>query len=53
MTCFWRLACLACAVAISFCAAAIFASYVRVIALVASWMREVVVLLSSSLIDPL
>jgi hypothetical protein len=44
---------LACAAAISSCAAAIFASYVRVISFVASWIRAVVVLLSSSLIDPL
>jgi hypothetical protein len=44
---------LACAAAISFCAAAIFASYVRVIWFVAAWIRAVVVLLSSSLIDPL
>jgi len=44
---------LACAAAISFCARAIFAPYVLVIWAVASWIRAVVVLLSSSLIEPL
>src|SRR5262249_3210070 len=49
----WRLASLACAAAIAFCAAAILASYVCVIWFVASWIRCVVVLLNSSLIEPL
>ena len=52
VTCRWRVASLRCAAAISFCAAAIFASYSRVISFVAWWMRAVVVLLSWSLIDP-